>query len=211
MVDQYRVGRVFLAGDAAHVHPIAGGLGMNTGIQDAWNLSWKLAFVLTGQAGPALLDTYQEERLPIAAWTLNLTTERLKVVLDAVRQPGVGLEKVLTPEGRGLDINYRWSSLATDRLDGPVKAGDRAPDAGLFEVFAGPHFTLLGFGAPTAVSGFGNTVRTHAVTDAAAREAYGITGDALVLVRPDNYIALTAQPDDAEAVHNYLANLGRQV
>src|SRR5690349_576191 len=85
MVDQLRVGRVFLAGDAAHVHPIAGGLGMNSGIQDAYNLGWKLGLVLTGKAGPGLLDTYEEERLPIASWLLDITSDRLTVVLDAIR------------------------------------------------------------------------------------------------------------------------------
>ena len=66
MVHCYRVGRVFLAGDAAHVHPPAGGQGLNTGVQDAYNLGWKLAHVARG--GPnSLLDTYEAERLPIAA------------------------------------------------------------------------------------------------------------------------------------------------
>ena len=73
MVDQYRIGRIFLAGDAAHVHSPAGGQGMNTGIQDAYNLAWKLSAVLNGADG-ALLDTYEEERLPIAASMLGITT-----------------------------------------------------------------------------------------------------------------------------------------
>ena len=64
MVDRYRVGRVLLAGDAAHVHSPAGGQGMNTGIQDAYNLGWKLAFVMGG-APDWVLDTYEEERLPV--------------------------------------------------------------------------------------------------------------------------------------------------
>lgn len=204
MVDRYRVGRVFLAGDAAHIHPIAGGLGMNTGIQDAWNLGWKLALVLTGQAGPNLLDTYEEERLPIAAWTLNLTTDRLNVVMAAVRKAGVGLERALTPEGRGLTIGYPWSSLAG------TGGGGRAPDAPttggrLFDMFAGPHFTLLTFGTaqpeiPTDI------VRTWRITDDPARRTYGITGDAMVLIRPDNYIALTST--DPQAVTDYLTALG---
>src|SRR5690606_26027013 len=65
MVDRYRVGRVLLAGDAAHVHTPAGGQGMNTGVQDAYNLGWKLGGVLRGTP-ETLLDTYEEERLPIA-------------------------------------------------------------------------------------------------------------------------------------------------
>jgi 2-polyprenyl-6-methoxyphenol hydroxylase-like FAD-dependent oxidoreductase len=73
MVDRYRVGRIFLAGDAAHVHSPAGGQGMNTGMQDAYNLGWKLNAVLS-EAPASLLDTYEEERLPIAAWLLGATT-----------------------------------------------------------------------------------------------------------------------------------------
>ena len=64
MAERYRVGRVFLAGDAAHHMPPTGGFGMNTGVQDVHNLAWKLAAVLHGWAGPGLLDTYEAERLP---------------------------------------------------------------------------------------------------------------------------------------------------
>ena len=64
IVDRYRDGRVFVAGDAAHLHPPAGGQGMNTGIQDAWNLAWKLALAVRGVAAPGLLDSYQIERRP---------------------------------------------------------------------------------------------------------------------------------------------------
>src|ERR1700722_5390146 len=74
MVDRYRVGRVLLAGDAAHVHPPAGGQGLNTGIQDAYNLGWKLASVVRGGAD-SLLDTYEAERLPIAAAVLGLSKQ----------------------------------------------------------------------------------------------------------------------------------------
>ncbi len=64
IVDRYRDGRVFVAGDAAHLHPPAGGQGMNTGIQDAWNLGWKLALAVRGIAAPGLLDSYDAERRP---------------------------------------------------------------------------------------------------------------------------------------------------
>src|SRR6266498_2308256 len=75
-VAQFRKGRCFLAGDAAHVHSPAGAQGMNTGLQDAYNLAWKLAFVIRGRADEKLLDTYHEERLPIAR-KLVRTTDRL--------------------------------------------------------------------------------------------------------------------------------------
>ncbi|MFF3458974.1 FAD-dependent oxidoreductase [Streptomyces sp. NPDC002730] len=232
MVERARVGRVFLAGDAAHVHPIAGGLGMNTGIQDAYNLGWKLALALTGQAGAALLDTYDEERLPVAAWTLQITTDRLNRVLEAIKEPGHGVEAAAPPTvGQG----YRWSSLATGAGNEILHPGDRAPDAPctdrmgnrirLFQLFAGPHFTLIGFGtaAPAALrevmDKHGDLVRAHAIgaersglrdTDGHARRAYGIGGDALVLVRPDNHIALITEGSDSHAALAFLDGLRSQ-
>ncbi|TYC66277.1 hypothetical protein EH183_43295 [Streptomyces sp. CB01881] len=221
MAESYRRGRVFLAGDCAHVHPTAGGLGMNTGIQDAWNLAWKLGHVLRGLAGPALLDTYQEERLPIAAWTLDVSTAGMAAVTEGISTPGVGVEAGRVADVTGLSLGYRWSRLATDRLGGPLQAGDRAPDAvcpgpdgepsSLFDRFAGDHFTLLGFGPSTrpALADLPGHVRPVLLDDPddAARDAYGITGDALVLVRPDNHIALTAPAAARDEVLAYLAAL----
>ncbi|MEU6834636.1 FAD-dependent monooxygenase [Streptomyces rubiginosohelvolus] len=128
MADRFRAGRVFLAGDAAHVHAVAGGLGMNTGIQDAFNLGWKLGLVLAGHAGAELLDTYEEERLPVAARTLDLTSERLRATLEAIRRPGGGLDAAITPDTTGLGVGYRWSSLARGHAEAP-KAGDGSPEA----------------------------------------------------------------------------------
>ncbi|MFF1836761.1 FAD-dependent monooxygenase [Streptomyces sp. NPDC058231] len=235
MADRFRVGRVFLAGDAAHVHSIAGGLGMNTGIQDAFNLGWKLALTASGQAGAGLLDTYEEERLPVAARTLDITSDRLRATLEAIRKPGGGLETAVTAETSGLGGGYRWSSLAQDgAAGGPaarLRAGDRAPDAPcrdagtgdrvrLFETFAGPHFTLLGFGAGTerelreTAARYGDAVRAHAVDgggrdgltddEGHARSAYGIGEDTLVLVRPDNHVALIAPAADHGTVAEHL-------
>ncbi|MFJ9321468.1 FAD-dependent monooxygenase [Streptomyces globisporus] len=128
MADRFRAGRIFLAGDAAHVHAVAGGLGMNTGIQDAFNLGWKLGLVLAGHAGPELLNTYEEERLPAAARTLDLTSERLRATLEAIRRPGGGLDAAITSDTAGLGVGYRWSSLARGLAEAP-QAGDRLPDA----------------------------------------------------------------------------------
>ncbi|MGW1224094.1 FAD-dependent monooxygenase [Streptomyces sp. NPDC001478] len=231
---RYRVGRVLLAGDAAHVHSIAGGLGMNTGIQDAYNLGWKLARVVTGRSGPALLDTYEEERLPVAADVLDISAERLKATLEAIRRPGGGLDSAIGPRTNGLGHGYRWSSLAASPLTTPrLRAGDRAPDAPcadaatggprrLFETFAGPHFTLLGFGPRTApalreaASDHPDELRAYGIGAGAphdladdgghARAAYGLEPDAqaLVLVRPDNHVALIAPASDHAAVADYL-------
>ncbi|MCG6498792.1 FAD-dependent oxidoreductase [Kitasatospora sp. A2-31] len=242
MAERYREGRVFLAGDCAHVHPTAGGLGMNTGIQDAWNLAWKLGYVVRGLAAPALLDTYQEERLPIAAWTLDVSSAGMAAVVAGVGTPGVGVEAGRVGDTTGLSLGYRWSRLAgggvatvaTDVADGPdsarvvtggadglLLAGDRAPDspcpgsedgpARLFEHFAGDHFTLLGFGpgARTSLAALPAYVRPVPLDDpdGAIRAAYGITGDALVLIRPDNHIALIAPADGRADVLAYLGAL----
>ncbi|WP_219511402.1 FAD-dependent monooxygenase [Nonomuraea ceibae] len=167
MVDRYREGRVFLAGDAAHVHTPAGGQGMNTGVQDAYNLGWKLAHVLRGAPEP-LLDTYEEERLPIAAHVLASTTARGRFWAggDAgrVSERIVGAFQGQDPfsDVSQLSITYRGGSLARD-LDEAIgiRAGDRAPDAHcakpatgervrLFGLFRGTHFTLLVFGPKPA-------------------------------------------------------------
>ncbi|MFE3514722.1 FAD-dependent monooxygenase [Streptomyces sp. NPDC059166] len=243
MVDRYRVGRVFLAGDAAHVHSVAGGMGMNTGVQDAYNLGWKLGQVLLGRAGAELLDTYEEERLPVAARTLDVTSERLRATLEAVKVPGGGLDTAAVPASRAPDRGYRWSSLAGagGHTDG-LRAGDRAPDAPctlaatgtprrLFEVFAGPHISLLGFGAGSertlreAAAAHGGAVRAVRVhgrgsrglatagpnalhdVDGLAREAYGIERDSVVVVRPDNHVGLIADAGDPQAVRRYLRAL----
>uniref|UniRef100_UPI0015D800A8 FAD-dependent monooxygenase n=1 Tax=Nevskia soli TaxID=418856 RepID=UPI0015D800A8 len=121
MVDKYRVGRVFLAGDAAHVHPPAGGQGLNTGVQDAYNLGWKLAHAARG--GPdSLLDTYEAERLPIAAAVLGLSKK-----LHRTRSLKRG---ELTDQ---LRLHYRTSSLSSGTPLGNLHPGDRMPDARLKE------------------------------------------------------------------------------
>ncbi|MFI1178074.1 FAD-dependent monooxygenase [Streptomyces sp. NPDC020799] len=245
MAERFRVGRVFLAGDAAHIHSIAGGLGMNTGIQDGYNLGWKLALVANGLAGEALLETYEEERLPVAAWTLKITNERLRAVMEGTRKAGVGTEAGAGRDLTTLGVGYAWSSLAW----GGRAAGERAPDApcrdaatgepvGLFEVFAGPRFTLLGFGPRSAEAlarvsaACGTLVRTCLVDgggegladpDGHAWRAYGMAGreepaadgpgkegaGGLVLVRPDNHIAWTAAVDRGAEVVDRLERLGR--
>jgi 2-polyprenyl-6-methoxyphenol hydroxylase-like FAD-dependent oxidoreductase len=221
MVDRYRAGRVFLAGDAAHVHSPAGGQGMNTGIQDAYNLGWKLASVLGG-ADAALLDTYQEERLPIAASVLGLSNQIMASTVAA------GTLVIRRDEQTfQLGIGYRGSSLTEEaRPEGEgLRAGDRAPDAPgltgpdgpcrMFDLLRGPHVTLLGFGAQwqpvleACAAAFGNAVqgrlivsqpgdpRHYVDSEDHARAAYG--EGVLFVVRPDNYVGLaTAEPDTAK-------------
>ncbi|GIL31829.1 FAD-dependent oxidoreductase [Actinocatenispora comari] len=234
MVDRFKVGRVLLAGDAAHVHPPAGGLGMNTGIQDAYNLGWKLAMVCSG-APQSMLDSYEEERLPVAAWTLGASTEGLRRVAERFVDGGsADITDGAHRDGQQLRLGYPSSSLSVDgdAGNGP-RAGDRAPDAPcvdrsgtprrLFDAFRGPHFTLLGFGdscagaladaahsrliEPVSIGAPGSGADLVDV-DGHARTAYGVTGDTLVLVRPDGYLALRAPGASTTAVPDYLNRVG---
>ena len=151
MVERLRTQRVFLAGDAAHVQSPAGAQGMNTGIQEALNLGWKLACAVAGRAGEPLLDTYQIERHPIERDVLRQTAfitqlaeaERgpLKLVRERV-MPVLAAFGPLRDAARlmvsELSIQYRRSPLTLERvLDGGPRAGERAPDA-LVHVVDGP-------------------------------------------------------------------------
>ncbi|MBF6176690.1 FAD-dependent monooxygenase [Nocardia blacklockiae] len=210
LAQRFRVGRVFLAGDAAHVHPPTGGQGMNTGVQDAYNLGWKLAAALSGDSAPlgpefpgdaaALLDSYQSERRAVAARVLGISTGLLEKHTagdeDAMRRG---------EETQQLDISYRRPGAA-----GGLAAGDRAPDAllrradgtavRLFDLFRGPHATLLHFGTAATPNGAG--VQHYSIVGAEATprdgELVAVGGHAFddyaaragtrVLVRPDGYL-----------------------
>jgi 2-polyprenyl-6-methoxyphenol hydroxylase-like FAD-dependent oxidoreductase len=145
---RYRAGRAFLAGDAAHVHSPAGGQGMNTGIQDACNLAWKLALTARGLADPALLDSYQAERWPVGRQVLRFTDRPFAVATST--NPLVSLLRTWAPRmaplvlrlptlrARGfraiaqLDVGYRHSPIVQEGTPGLRRgphAGDRLPDA----------------------------------------------------------------------------------
>lgn len=209
LAEHYGVGRAFLIGDAAHVHPPTGAQGLNTSIQDAYNLGWKLALVVGG-ATPRLLETYEEERHPVGRGVLSLAGGLS------------GASSGLSVRGRAtqqLDLSYRGSRLARQESDpGAVAAGDRAPDAPydgatgpsrLFEAFKGPHFTLLLFGsAPDQVGLERLPVRVLRLPAAgSAAQAYGIERDGLVLVRPDGYLAIHEVRPAPEAAARWFAAL----
>jgi 2-polyprenyl-6-methoxyphenol hydroxylase-like FAD-dependent oxidoreductase len=233
MVDRYRVGRAFLAGDAAHVHSPAGGQGMNTGIQDAYNLGWKLAAVIAG-ADVALLDTYEEERLPVAAWVLGISNELLAKAVQSKHIAGPRGAETLQ-----LGINYRGHRLAQEQRANPgkIQAGDRAPDAPdlrtsdqtcrMFDLMRGTHVTVLAFGegwdrviADIQVH-HGNTLKSFVIRESEASDApsalhdqakhavhhYDIHGDALMIIRPDGYIGMVTEEKASQAVLAYLATI----
>jgi hypothetical protein len=148
---RYREGRIFLAGDAAHIHSPVGAQGMNTGIQDAWNLGWKLGMSVSGRAHDSILDTYNDERWPVGR-TLLRATDRLfgmfakslagsemftrirRIVVRRVVAPGLSRSAVSTAAFHfvsQLGIHYRASQLVTQgepRLQRGPKAGERLPD-----------------------------------------------------------------------------------
>jgi hypothetical protein len=157
IADKYRAGNVFIAGDAAHIHPPTGGLGMNTGIQDAYNLAWKMALVLRGKAGAKLLDSYEAERRPAGVEVVERTkAASISFGRDRKKEDRLADTQIL--------VNYRGTPWVADALaaDGP-RAGDRAPDAyglhrehvgfplRLFEVLRGTeHVIIVPLGAGSA-------------------------------------------------------------
>ncbi|TKC91561.1 FAD-binding monooxygenase [Trinickia terrae] len=159
MAERLRLQRVFLAGDAAHVHSPAGAQGLNTGIQEAFNLGWKLARQISGGAPDQLIDTYQAERHPIEREVLRQTSFMtqiaeaehgpLKLLRDRV-MPVLATLGPLRDAARltvsELSVQYRRSQLTLERvLDGGPRAGERAPDA-LVHVVDGPLGRAPGIG-----------------------------------------------------------------
>lgn len=214
LADRYRDGRVFLVGDAAHVHPPTGGQGLNTSVQDAYNLGWKLAAVCAG-ASDELLDSYEEERRPVAGDMLGLSTR----LLDEMKRGELRRGR----EVQQLDIGYPESSLAMEcpERSAGLLAGDRAPDAPIrratghstrvFELFRGTHWTLLGYDverdkvAPRAglrIHTFG--ARGDVIDDGGHfRDAYALQSGDWVLVRPDGYVGAIVASDRIESLERY--------
>ena len=167
-VNQFSAGRCFLAGDAAHIHSPAGAQGMNTGIQDGYNLAWKLALVLRGDAHPRILETYNEERVEVAERLLE-TTDRMfdllvnpdwllsfvrRQIFPRVASFLVGLDSVnqfIFPLISQTGISYHGHSLGMDSDESfNVRAGDRMPyfmveGKGIYDWLHAPKFHLLTF------------------------------------------------------------------
>jgi len=221
LADRFRVGRVFLAGDAAHIHPPTGGQGLNTSVQDAYNLGWKLAAVLGG-APEALLASYEDERRPIAAAMLGLSTK----LLDELKKPG-GMRR--GRDTQQLDLGYLESALSLERplRTSGVRAGHRAPDAPilgaagvrtrLFNLYQGPHWTLLGYEVDRTTAARARAgLRIHMlgprgdIVDEGGhvRDGYALEPGTWVLVRPDGYIGAIISCDELPALDRYLEQVG---
>ncbi|MFG2479917.1 FAD-dependent monooxygenase [Streptomyces fagopyri] len=202
----YRVGRVFLAGDAAHVHTPAGGQGMNTGLQDAANLGWKLALVVNGHAAPDLLDTYQAERHPVGRsvlrssggivrlamakrpWTLALRAA-LTTVLNSVGPAGRKAAGQITGIGYAYRAPRGSHALVGTRVPDVALGGGR-----LYEALRGGRFVLV---TP------GSAPRPYEAGDRKDRlvvENWASDRRTTLLVRPDGYVAWAAESPDEAAV-----------
>jgi hypothetical protein len=170
-VDHFSQGRVFLAGDSAHIHSPAGGQGMNTGLQDAYNLAWKLAFVLQGKSSAKLLNTYNEERLPFAKWLLKFTDRafnimtsenwfikffRTYVLLNLIGRTlgNSKIKQLAFKTVSQIGWSYKGKSLSGSNTKQKLrfKSGDRLPyledvsSKKFYELFRSPGFHLLHIG-----------------------------------------------------------------
>lgn len=221
LAEDYRSGRVLLAGDAAHIHFPAAGQGLNTGLQDAVNLGWKLAAAVHGWAPPGLLDTYHSERHPVGrSVTENTEVQTLLAELTLVpryERPGAALRGLLDELLRMEEVNRtlaaRVSALGTayppTSPGADPLAGRRMPDIGLDAAGSGAtrvcelltegrfvHLDLAGGAAAEEVStGWGS--RVTAVTATEREEHADLEGVEEVLVRPDGHIAWATRTADA--------------
>ena len=214
-----RAGRVFFGGDVAHVHSPAGGQGMNAGIQDMINLSWKLAMVIEGRARQELLDTYESDRLPVirqlvrmterATTVFNSTSPLLHIALTRLAPVLLGRSAVqnkAAPKLGQLTAGYRGCPIAKGggRI-GPLHAGDRVPDmrldgARLYDLLDLSALTL--FATSDAIA-----EACRPWQDIVAVQSVSFPddmADAWLLVRPDGYLAAAGRAGDARRLTRWL-------
>jgi 2-polyprenyl-6-methoxyphenol hydroxylase-like FAD-dependent oxidoreductase len=209
-VAQYAKGRVFLAGDAAHIHSPAGGQGMNTGMQDAFNLAWKIALVIRGGAGRFLLDSYSTERSAVGDMVLRNAGHMTDAAVmrnpiaqglrNAVVRFAMGFPQITAKAANSLSetaISYDESPLSiTAHPHGKITAGMRWPDKLPFDA-GSPRLIAMGPEAVTAAlaSRFPDLVQS------------GPADDSLLLIRPDGYVGFVGAPSDEAKAGHYLEML----
>ena len=235
--DTFQRGRIFVAGDAAHTMPPTGGFGGNTGIQDAHNIAWKLALVLQGKAGPALVDTYDQERQPAGRQAIEQAYNRYVLRSD----PDLGTEGMheAIPDMHVEFNRYRSTAVVADPSyvdDGALDIdprqshglpGTRAPHVelngqgktlstldlyiGNFVLMAGPDGAAWAEAAAAAKATLGIEVLSYTVDSAVPTfaPAYGIGPSGASLVRPDGYVAWRAETHTLDAGDRLTAALRR--
>jgi len=230
LADTFREGRVFLAGDSAHVHSTTGGQGMNCCMQDAFNLGWKLALVLNGSAAPDLLDSYEAERRPIAEQVIWAASSLHDIFMTHGKDIAQRKETMFEPGYTEKVVNYCSGVAYTykdsvekpaglSEIDGPA-IGDRAPDVDfeqggtLFDRLRHPYFTLLTMPGDRDLASivdplkrrFASTLAVETLPQSPALSArYGASDNRLFLVRPDGYVACKAAARDVAPLEEQLA------
>lgn len=236
VVDKFSQDRVFLAGDSAHIHSPAGGQGMNTGLQDAYNLAWKMAMVLKKQAKPAILNTYNEERLPFAQWLMNFTDRAFNMMTSghwfvklfrkyvALKIAPIVIQmkfarpkifKTISQTAYSYS-KYKISKSATNQKL-TFAAGDRLPyfvGEQFYLKFTQPCFHLLHLHSSPLDSSMQEKITktfpfpVQIVEDQALDKwkALGVQKELFILVRPDNYMGFVTDGFDEKMVGEYLKN-----
>jgi 2-polyprenyl-6-methoxyphenol hydroxylase-like FAD-dependent oxidoreductase len=223
-VKHYRAGRVFLAGDAAHVHSPAGGQGMNTGMQDACNLAWKLALVQSGDASAELLlESYSSERSAVGEQVLKDAGNLTKIAMvrgdvsQFLRNHVAALAFGLPPVRRAmaskmseLTIGYPTSPLSSGSHHGNAgpAPGERAPVDGTNPVGSGrlARFALF---ARADAQGTALLKKYSTLLEPDFRAPFA--EDGIWLVRPDGYVAIVAKHQDWQQIDTYLSRLSKSV
>ena len=231
-VDTFSKGNIFLAGDAAHIHSPAGGQGMNTGLQDAYNLSWKLALVIKRIAGKKLLATYNEERLPFAQWLLKFTDRFFGIMTSSSMMISWFRNNIIPPILKfffkkdlirktmfrtlsQIQWSYRGCSLSQNRTSQKLKfkAGDRLPyilvntengKESIYKKLTAPGFHLLMISNSKTEIDAIELVKPVSLGMEEWKRV-GVTKPLYILVRPDNYIGLIADEMNIEILRKYLA------
>ena len=208
--ERWRVGRVLLAGDAAHIHSPAGGQGMNTGIEDASSLAWRLAGVFAGTAGEDDLDRWEYERMHVAhgvvrdtdqqtrLWMLRGWRSRVRdLLLRGAQRTGL-LDRLVVPRQAQLNLAYPGRRLRAGRLS----TGARLPDlplprgGWLHDVLQPGGATLLVFGGAAAAAAGGPALRQVRLDSPRLRSALRVDAGTAALVRPDAVLAWVGRADD---------------
>jgi len=233
VADKYQVGRVFLAGDAAHVMPPTGGYGGNTGIQDAHNLAWKLAMVYHHKVDPAILTTYERERLPIAHQTMEQS--------EYIANSGLFQALFKGTESKGKIVNvvlgYKYNLVNSDDSQetvGNARTGTRAPHVWLkrngekistIDLFK-RQFVLLVSGQgdywrgvvevvsnryPIVMYTIGQQEGDLIDTDNEWSKEYEVTTGGAILVRPDGFVAWRSREGQEHSENELIAAMTHYV
>jgi 2-polyprenyl-6-methoxyphenol hydroxylase-like FAD-dependent oxidoreductase len=217
--ERLRDGRIFLAGDAAHAVPPNGGFGGNAGVQDAINLAWKLAAVVKGEAGPALLDTYEAERLPLCELTVQQAYTRYATRVVPERGTD-GVQPPVPDINLEIGLVARSAAILSEDDDGPLhlspaeldgRPGTRAPHVVLAEGRStldlyGSQFVLLRAAGDGVDDWAPPGVAAHLISADGFAEQYGLSAGGATLVRPDGVVAWRSRgPADRAEVERALA------